>query len=74
MREEMIKDADYAKSKFEKLEADLQYLGAKQESFVDSHEEFKEKTRQKLASLELNSYWGGEFDRMSQRLDHIEDR
>ena len=31
MREEMIKDADYAKSKFEKLEADLQYLGAKQE-------------------------------------------
>ena len=27
----MTKDADYAKSKFEKLEADLQYLGAKQE-------------------------------------------
>ena len=49
-------------------------MGAKQESFVDSHEGFKETTRQKLASLELNSNWGGEFDRISQRLDHIEDR
>ena len=42
--------------------------------FVDSQEEFKEATRQKLASLELNSNWGGEFDRISQRLDHINDR
>jgi len=49
-------------------------LGAKQESFVDSHEEFKEATRQKLARLELNSNWGGELNRISQRLDHIEDR
>ena len=33
----MTKDADYAKSKFVKLEAALQYLGlrAKQESFVE---------------------------------------
>ena len=59
MREEMIKDADYAKSEFQKLEGDLQHLGAKQESFVDSHQEFKETTRQKLASLELNSNWEG---------------
>ena len=67
----MIKDADY---EFEKLEAVLQYLGSKQESFVDSHEEFNEATKQQLTRLELNSNWGGEYDRISQRLDHIEDR
>jgi len=32
MREEMVKDADYAKTKFEKIEADLQYFGAKHDN------------------------------------------